>query len=103
MTYSGDQYKLTKNGWRVADGFWQLKILAPLTLNKLIADKETTASVELIDGQQEMDELRRHLDALEESGFVSLQKIRGGWHARITHSGVTHRKHDTVDMTGVAI
>jgi len=101
MAYSGGQYKLTSKGWQVSDGLWQLEILKPLEVKKLLADSEIAETVKLTDGQLERDDLRRHLSALEDTGLVAIQKTRGDWLVRITHSGVTHRKHDTVDMTEV--
>lgn len=99
MVYSAGQYKLTSKGWKLADGLWQLEILKPLAVDALMADSELAEKVELTDGKIELDELRRHLSELEDKERVAIQKMRGGWHVRITHAGVTDRKHDTVDLT----
>ncbi|MCX7424443.1 MAG: toll/interleukin-1 receptor domain-containing protein [Planctomycetia bacterium] len=98
MRYSGGNYQLTSKGWRLADQLWALKILDTLDLNDHTGHKALTEAVGLTDGQTELDELKRHVDALENRGLVEVSRTMRGWEVRVLQAGVTERKHHQIDL-----
>lgn len=99
MTYGDNVYRLTTNGWRLADQLWHLKTLDALT-DASQTDRQLAERVGLTDGDAETKELRRHLDEMESLGLITLSKTRGPWHVRISTSGETHRKHRPLTLSG---
>lgn len=97
MQYSGDYYKLTSEGWSFADQQWALKILDVLHPNKSIEEKDIAEAVDLDDDQQELNEARRHLEGLDEKGYVSIDKHETGCSAKISEKGITHKTQRPID------
>jgi hypothetical protein len=98
MAYNGEGYRLTTNGWKLADQLWQLKILDALTYGEVDNDRLIIESVELTDGDAEKQELHRHLSEMERRRFVRITKSSGGWHIQLTEAGLTHRKHRPLSL-----
>lgn len=98
VNYGGGGYRLTTNGWKLADQLWHLKILDALTYDEVDNDRLIVKAVELTDGQAEMDELHRHLTEMESRGFIKIDKSSGGWHLQLTEAGLTHRKHRPLSL-----
>lgn len=98
MQYSGGGYKLTSKGWKLADQLWALKVLDALDFNQFTDHKDLAEAVGLTDGQVEMDELKRHVDALEEHGWVKVNSNMRDWSVRIVEEGVAQRKHRTIEL-----
>lgn len=98
MRYSGGAYNLTSKGWKLVDQLWALKILEALDFKDFIKDTDLADVVGLTDGQTELDELRRHVDALERDNLVKVNRNMHGWSVRILEQGVTHRKHRPIAL-----
>ena len=98
IRYNGGGYKFTPKGWDLADQLWALKILDTLDIRKFTDDKDLAEAVSLTDGQIEMDELKRHVDAAENNGWVKVESTMHDWSVRILEAGVTQRKHRRIDL-----
>ena len=98
MRYSGGGYKLTPKGWKLADQLWALKILDALDFNNFMDHKDLAEAVGLTDGQTELDELKRHVDALEKDGLAKVNRTMHDWTVRVLEEGVTQRRHRRIEL-----
>lgn len=98
MRYGGGGYKLTPNGWKLADQLWAFTILDALDTRNFTEQEDLAKAVGLTDGQIEMDELKRHVKALEANGWVKVISTMHGWSACVVEEGVTQRKHRRIEL-----
>ncbi|WP_417851185.1 TIR domain-containing protein [Thalassoglobus sp.] len=98
MRYNGGGYKLTPNGWKLVDQLWALAIVDALEVDKYQHESKIAEAVGLTDGQTEMEEVHRLIDALKERGFVNSTRTRSGVSAALTQAGATHRKHRPLEL-----
>ncbi|NQT12915.1 MAG: winged helix-turn-helix domain-containing protein [Planctomycetes bacterium] len=98
MRYSVSGYKLSPKGWKLADELWALKILDALDFNDFMDHKDLAEAVGLTDGQTELEELKRHVDALEKDGLVRVNRTMHHWTVRVLEEGVTQRKHRRIEL-----
>jgi len=98
MQYNGGGYKLTAKGWRLVDQLWGLAIADVLEVDNYQHDSKISEAVGLTDGQTELEELHRHIDALKQRGLVNSTRTSSGVSAELTQLGATHRKHRPLEI-----
>jgi len=98
MRFDGRSYKLTGSGWKLADRLWALRILDALDPARFLDYEELGEAVELTDGETELAELKRHLEALEGTGLVKVARTMRGGSVKILGQGVTARNRREVTL-----
>ena len=98
MRYGSSGYQLTPKGWKLVDQLWTLAIADALQVDQYSDDSSIAEAVGLTDGQPELDELHRHVDAMKSNGLVNSRRTNSGVSASLTQKGATYRKHRPINI-----
>lgn len=98
MEYGDGAYLLSAKGWKLADQLWALKILDALDIGEFVEDTDLAKAVGLTDSTLDAHELKRHVSALKDHGWIRMNSTMHGWCVQITEQGVTQRKHREIDV-----
>lgn len=98
MEYRSGNYHLTQTGWVLADELWALKILDALDPQEFTKESVLAKTVGLTDGEQELQELKRHSKATAQKGWIIAEDGDSGWQARLSEEGLRQRERRTIQL-----